>query len=187
MIDQCPDDSTRNFFKSKNIVQAVRQPNNILRQLTSAKFDDKFTKSKPAGTFKCQDKSCKICRLYLQECRKVTGQNGIEWIIPSHITCHSQMVIYFLTCLGCGVYSKVGKTNCLRPRTNNHISECISGVTSDRFDRHVYNCKKDHIQPVFILNVLMEVDNYDKLLVYEDYFHKQGFDVCNRKKATAPV
>ena len=187
MIDQCPDDSTRNFFSSKHIVQAVRQPNNILRQLTSAKFDDQMTKTRPAGTFKCKDKSCKICALYLEECSKVTGQNGVEWVISSHITCHSQMVIYFLTCLGCGTFSKVGKTNCLRPRTNNHISEGISGITTDIFDRHVHNCKKDHREPLFKLNVLMEVDNYDKLLVYEDYFHKQGFDVCNRRKATATV
>ena len=97
------------------------------------------------------------------------------------------MVIYFLTCLGCGTFSKVGKTNCLRPRTNNHITEGKSGITTDIFDRYVYNCKKDHEEPLFKLNVLMEVDNYDKLLVYEDYFHKQGFDVCNRRKATATV
>ena len=149
MIDKCPDDSTRNFFKTKQVVQAVRQPNNILRQLTSAKFDSRKTDVKPAGTFKCNDKKCKICALYLQECNKVMGHNGLEWEIPSYITCNSRMVIYFLTCLGCDVYSKVGKTNCL--------------------------------------HVLMEVDNYDKLLVYEEYFHKQGFDVCNRWKAAMPV
>ena len=33
----------------------------------------------------------------------------------------------------------------------------------------------------------MEVDNYDKLLIYEDYFHKQGFDNSNRYKATAQI
>ena len=187
MIDKCPDDSTRNFFKTKQVVQAVRQPNNILRQLTSAKFDSRKTDVKPAGTFKCNDKKCKICALNLQECNKVMGHNGLEWEIPSYITCNSRMVIYFLTCLGCDVYSKVGKTNCLRPRTNNHISESLSGITTDTFDRHVFNCKKDHLEPTFKLNVLMEVDNYDKLLVYEEYFHKQGFDVCSRWKAAMPV
>ena len=187
MIDKCPDDSTRNFFKTKQVVQAMRQPNNILRQLTSAKFDSRKTDVKPAGTFKCNDKKCKICALYLQECKKVMGHNGLEWEIPSYITCNSRMVIYFLTCLGCDVYSKVGKTNCLRPRTNNHISESLSGITTDTFDRHVFNCKKDHLEPTFKLNVLMEVDNYDKLLVYEEYFHKQGFDVCSRWKAAMPV
>ena len=70
---------------------------------------------------------------------------------------------------------------------NNHISESKSGKTTDTFDKHVYNCKKDHVDPVFLVYVLLEVDDYDKLLVYEDYFHKQGFDTDNRKKASAPV
>ena len=186
MIDQCPDDGTRKFFQSKEIVQAVRQPNNILRQLTSAKFDSRKTIPKPHGTFKCKNSKCKICTLYLQECTTVTGQNGFEWTTQSHITCHSQMVLYYLICLGCGL-SYVGKTNCLRERTNNHISESKSGNTSDRFDQHVFDCKTDHEEPLFKLYGLMEVDNYDKLLVYEDFLHKQGFDHCNRKKATAIV
>ena len=70
---------------------------------------------------------------------------------------------------------------------NNHISESKSGETTDVFDKHVFLCKTDHIEPVFKLNVLMEVDDYNKLLVYEDFFHKQGFDTLNRKKAAATV
>ena len=75
----------------------------------------------------------------------------------------------------------------MRPRINNHISESKSGDTTDIFDKHVFLCKKDHTEPVFKLNILMEVDDYDKLLVYEDFFHKQGFDTLNRKKAAATV
>ena len=79
----------------------------------------------------------------------------------------------------------MGKTNVLRDRTNNHISDSKSGATTDTFDKHVFKCKKDHKEPLFKLNVLMEVNHYDKLLVYEEFFHKQGFDTINRKKATA--
>ena len=185
MIEQCPDQSTKSFFENKDIVQAVRQPPSILRQLTTAKFDTEMIQGKPKGTFKCSHSGCKICNLYLEECETVTGFNDVIWHINSHITCHSRMVLYFLTCLGCSKVSKVGKTNHMRPRVNNHISESKSGDTTDIFDKHVFSCKKDHIEPVFKLNVLMEVDNYDKLLVYEDYFHKMGFDTMNRKKAAA--
>ena len=121
----------------------------------------------------------------MEECQTVTGSNGQIWKIQSRITCHSRLVIYFLTCLGCGECTKVGKTNVLRVRTNNHISDSKSGATTDVFDKHVFQCKKNHKEPLFKLNVLMEVNHYDKLLVYEDYFHKQGFDTINRKKATA--
>ena len=187
LIENCPDQSTKEFFQTKDFVQAVRQPANILRQLTRAKFDSEKTDQSLAGTFKCKNTGCKICRLYLEECEMVTGNNGVIWHIKSHITCHSRMVLYFLTCLGCNKVSKVGKTNCMRPRMNNHISESKSGETTDVFDKHVFLCKKDHIEPVFKLNVLMEVDDYNKLLVYEDFFHKQGFDTLNRKKAAATI
>ena len=187
LVEKCPDQSTREFFETKDIVQAVRQPPSILRQLTTAKFDSEKIHQKRVGTFKCGHEGCKICKLYLEECDTVTGNNGVIWRINSHITCHSRFVLYFLTCLGCNQESKVGKTNHMRPRINNHISEAKNGNTTDIFDKHVFACKKDHIEPVFKLNVLMEVDNYDKLLVYEDYFHKQGFDTMNRKKAAANV
>ena len=96
------------------------------------------------------------------------------------------MVLYYLKCLGCGL-TYVGKTNCLRLRTNNHISESKSGKTTDKFDQHVFECKTDHQEPLFQLFVLMEVDSYDKLLIYEEYLHKQGFDDFNRRKATAAI
>ena len=186
LIENCPDQSTKDFFRSKDIVQSLRQPPNILRQLTSAKFDSNMISSDLApGAYKCKHPGCKICAMYLEECQTVTGNNDVVWHIQSRITCHSRKVVYYLICLGCDKFSKVGKTNCLRDRTNNHISESKSGETTDIFDRHVYSCKKDHLEPLFKLYVLMEVNHYDKLLVYEDFFHKQGFDVCNRKKAAA--
>ena len=185
LIDQCPDQETRDFFKSKDIIQAVRQPPNILRQLTSAKFDSEKVLPDSPGTYKCNNSGCKICVLYMEECQSVTGSNGTTWQIQSRITCHSRLVIYYLTCLGCGKCTKVGKTNVLRDRTNNHISDSKSGATTDTFDKHVFKCKKNHKEPLFKLNVLMEVNHYDKLLVYEEFFHKQGFDTINRKNATA--
>ena len=187
MVDNCPDEETRTFFQSKQIVQAVRQPQNILRQLTSAKFETLTSPNKPNGTFKCANPKCKLCRNYLVECDQVIGANQRTWHIPNHITCHSKNVLYYLVCLGCRSYSKVGKTNVLRNRTNNHISMSKSGQTTDTFDKHVFSCKKDHLDPTFLLYVLMEVDHYDKLLPYEDFFHKQGFDTDNGKKASAPT
>ena len=186
MIEQCPDENTRKFFQSKQVVHAARQPPNILRQLTTARFDTQKLNPKPPGIFRCNNGQCKICTMYLQECTAVTGKNGYHWTIQSHLTCHSQMVLYYHICLGCGL-SYVGKTNCFRERTNNHISESKSGKTTDRFDLHIFKCKTNHLEPLFKTFILMEVNHYDKLLVYEDYLHKQGFDDFNRKKAAATV
>ena len=68
---------------------------------------------------------------------------------------------------------------------NVHISSSKNGNTTNRFDTHVFTCKPDHLDPLFSIQVLLETRDYEKLLVYEDMFHKKGFDICNRSKASA--
>ena len=189
LLDSCPDEETRNLFAQKQVIHAMKQPPNILRQVTSAKFFGSNTSSlqKQNGIFRCSEKRCKIHRGYLMECSEFKVANGSTWHVSSHITCDSKFVVYFQVCNGCDSFSSVGKTNNLRKRTNVHISSCKSGKTTDLFDKHVYACKKDHADPVFKLYVLLELNSYDKLRVYEDNFHKKGFDTLNRYKASATV
>ena len=86
--------------------------------------------------------------------------------------------------MGCHAYSYLGMTNVLRKRMNSHISESKNGITMNVFDKHVYECKENHAEPLFKCHVLMQLNDYDKLRVYEDNFHKQGFDVANKGKAS---
>ena len=97
LIERCPDDSTRHKFRDKKIVQAYRQPPNLLRTLTSAKF---FTnpKSQENGIFKCNRPNCNICRFYLVACKNFVTSNGYDWEVRSHITCSSMKVLYFQKC-----------------------------------------------------------------------------------------
>ena len=73
----------------------------------------------------------------------------------------------------------------LRKRTNNHISCGKSGKSKNRANRHFFECNKEHQEPLFQLYVLLELNDYDKLRVYEDDFHKRGFDTCNRYKSSS--
>ena len=183
LLQNCPDMDTKKCFENKKIVMAYRQPPNILRELTSAKFDSVKIITKPKGIFKCNDKKCKICNLYMIECKSFKVADNETWEVPTHITCQSTKVLYFQICTGCDHESNVGKTNNLRYRINNHISSCRLGTSTDKFDNHVYHCKRDNNEPYFKLMVLMEVNEIEKLLIYEDYFHKRGFDTINRSRA----
>ena len=130
---------------------------------------------KPNGIFLCG-----ICNYHLQPCTSFMTSNGTEWTVQSHITCHSKFVIYFLKCLSCDettTYS--GRTNDLRKRTNNHITECRSGKNTDRFDRHVHNCNKRGTEPAFKMYVFIELMDITLLEEYEKYIHKSGFDTMN--------
>ena len=66
---------------------------------------------------------------------------------------------------------------------NNHITACRYGTSTDKFDNHVFKCinKNDHVakEPYFKIYAFMTVNNENKLLCYESYLHKMGFDTMN--------
>ena len=179
LLNDLTDERMKTAFQESKIVLALKQPPNLLRQLSKASFMP--TKVlKPNGIFLCGRSICDICKFYLQPCTSFMTSNGVEWTVQSHITCQSKFVIYFLKCLSCEektTYS--GRTNALRGRTNNHISECRSGITTDRFDRHVYQCNKRGTEPAFKMYVFIELMNVNLLEEYEKYIHKMGFDTMN--------
>ena len=156
--------------------------------LTTAQFNDNdLQTSKENGVFKCKRSNCYICKDYLVEGKFVLLENNKVWEVRSHITCNSKNVLYFQRCIFCdGNCSNIGKTNNFRFRTNVHISSCRLGDKTDDFDRHVYNCNKDPHKkkkgPFFKLWALMEVDDFSKLITYENYLHRCGYDTINRGK-----
>ena len=189
MIERCPDDTTKRSFQNKKVIEAFWQPLNLQRLLTSAKFEEHQQSGKENGIFKCSDKKCKICISYLQQCKSFRVENGTEWQVKSHLTCHSLNVIYFQRCIFCNRVSNIGKTNIFRKRTNVHISSCRTGRTSDKFDKHVFECDKvkNPEGPFFKIWILMELDDYSKLITYENHFHRLGFDTINYGKPEWPT
>ena len=136
------------------------------------------------GIFKCKDKRCKICRLYLQECTFFQTANDTKWEVRSQISCNSRNVVYYLICCFCNTVSYVGKTDDLRARTNNHITGCRYGKVTDQFDLHVHTCGKkrnsNFSEPNFRLFVFMKMNDYNKLRNYERIFHQRHYDTLNR-------
>ena len=168
-------------FENVKFVQALKQPPNLLRSLSNSRFITN-TQTKRVGVYKCTDKKCKICCLYLQEGPTIVMSNGKVWEIRSSPGCHSLNVIYFLVCAFCNRESKIGKTDNLRDRTNNHKTGCRHGTQSDDFDNHVYSCgklnedttkeAKKAKEPFFKLYVMLECNSYHKLLDYEKKLKK---------------
>ena len=175
-------------FENVQFVQAFKQPPNLLRTLSSSKFI-KSIETQEAGTTKCSDKRCKICRLYLEEESTITMANGTIWEIRSRPNCNSLNIIYYLICSFCSYESYLGKTDDTRERTNNHISDCRHGTGGD-FDKHVFSCgrlaeikdikERNKKEPFFKLHIMLECNDYQKLLDYERKFQNSGMDTMNR-------
>ena len=169
----------RDAFKDTKIVQCYTQTPNLLQILSSSRFSSNSSMDKKEnGVFKCKSSKCEICKFgYLQEGKSFIASNGQTWDVKCHITCQSLNVLYFLMCNFCLAETKLGKTDNLRSRTNNHRYGCREGKGSDIFDNHVYNCKGPSLQePLFRMYVLMTCSSYDKLLNIERRLHLKGFD-----------
>ena len=182
LIENAVDDRVRSAFDNTKVVLALKQPPNLLRQISQAAFTTITTDPLPPGIYLCNRPNCFICKYYLQPCTSFITSNGTEWFIRSVITCNSKHVIYFLKCLSCNentTYS--GKATIMRFRTNNHISECGSGNSDDRFDKHVFSCNKNHTRPAFKMYVFLEVFDISLLDAYEKYIHSCNHDTMNRK------
>ena len=171
------DEDINNVFGNTKIVLAQKQTPNLLRILSRPKINT----TPENGIFKCKNEQCKLCELYIQECKSFELSNKFNWTVKCRITCHSKNVIYFLACNNCDC-TYIGKTNELRKRMNNHISESRHGNTKNILDKHVFNCLgPDKIEPYFRIYVLLEVNDPSKLLTYESNFHNKGFDTMNKK------
>ena len=176
-------------FGETQTVLALKQPPNLLRHLTRAKFTSNHIIQNPStlpnGLFKfeCKDKRCNLCKMYIQECKSFTTANGFIWNILCHINCKSKNVLYHLKCCSCNERtSSTGKTNDFRLRMNNHISSCRLGTSSDTFDNHVFKCRAENnysLEPYFKIYAFMEIADERLLLTYESYLHKKGYDSMN--------
>ena len=180
LITNSKDDRIKMAFKDVKFVHAFRQPPNLLRLLSNSTFLSQSNDMK-SGLFKCTDKRCKICKLYLQEGTYFVTANGTTWTIKCNITCRSKNVLYWLLCRFCLKVSNTGKTDDLRIRTNNHISACRHGNSTDEFDNHVHNCGSEMslVEPYFKLYAFMTLKNYNNLRNYERKLHMEGHDTIN--------
>ena len=178
-------------FDGCSTMIAYKQPPNLLRQLTKASFTTPSTviQPRPNGLYRCSRRNCKLCRLYIQECTSFVCSNGQTWEIRSHITCHSINALYYLKCVWCDeeveTETYTGKTNDIRLRMNNHMSSCKTGNGTDKFDRHVYNCRQKHPnsrEPWFQVYAFFTVKDPDLLPAYEKHLHRLGLDTFNRLK-----
>ena len=107
----------------------------MYRELASSRFISSFKSIRKPGTYKCSDKSCKICQNYLNETYEFTTLNGQIWKIHREIDCDLVNVIYYLKYKMCNekeIYTgkTIGdKTKGFKVRINQHISDCGRGFS----------------------------------------------------------
>ena len=109
------DTKLRKLINSETFLSSKRQPQNLKRLLTRARFDDmdkQFTVSK------CNDSRCATCPyIYVGEGMEIP--NGQKLFANANMTCKSRNLIYCIKCNGCQqIY--IGQTGNLNERVRIH-------------------------------------------------------------------
>ena len=82
--------------------------------MTRARFNTEINAfQQQNGLFKCIDKRCKICSLYILEGHSLIMSNNMRWELQSHVSCRSINVIYYLKYNMCNVCKCGLKNKCL--------------------------------------------------------------------------
>ena len=176
-------------FKNKNVILSQKQPKNLFRLLTRARFNTEINAfGQQNGLFKCIDNVCKICSLYVVEGESLIMSNNMRWELRSHVTWRSINIIYYLRCNMCKKKETyIGKTvgdNIVgfKSKINEQVSGSRTRVSTCKFPIHVYKCglkNKSLNEPFFEINVMMKRKRNNQLETYENYFHKKVYDTIN--------
>jgi ribosomal protein S19 len=90
-------DETSNIFKNTKIRQSKKQPKNLKKLLTKAKFETEKTKKE---IIRCNRPRCKTCPDLIVG-TDIKMENGQTFTINDTMTCTSKNLIYMLLCNGC--------------------------------------------------------------------------------------
>ena len=124
-------DHLKNLFTNSNIILAQKQPKNLLRLLSKARFNtdtNNFIQLK--GLFKCTDKRCKICLLYVNEGNSFVMSNNMRWELRSHVTCRDINVIYYLKCNMCKYNHETKRQSAIRVLCNHFHKKVMILLTA---------------------------------------------------------
>ena len=140
ILDNVPivkeDDKMRNILSKYNLIKNKRQPYNLKRLLTKAKFTSNTT---PKVT-KCNKPTCGLC-IHLLEGNSFTFQCGTNFKIHENMLCDVKNVVYIMICRGCGE-EYIGETgNLLRQRVTVHNQQIRDPRTRIlKVSEHIANC-----------------------------------------------
>ncbi|OOY72080.1 GIY-YIG nuclease family protein [Solemya velum gill symbiont] len=107
----------KQLVKAEDIIKSRRQPRNLKKYLTRAKFETK--ESSDFSVEKCGDSRCGTC-YFLETGKTKTFKNGKIFHIRSNMTCKSRNLIYCITCPTCdeNYIGQTGNSLCERVRVH---------------------------------------------------------------------
>ena len=158
------------LLQNTTVINSKRQPHNLKRILTRAKFSINHIQG---GSFKCNDKRCGTCQNIEETTSiKITATDEI-FQIRKPMNCKPKTVLYIITCKNCKA-QYTGKTNTtLAKRTTVHRSQIKNKEYRKLgLSKHLEECNnKCEVKDMFSIVPFYKInDNESETLVKEQYF-----------------
>ena len=147
------DEKMRNILSKHKIMKSKRQPYNLKRLLTKAKF----TSNDTCEVRKCTRPNCGLCT-YLLVGNSFAFNCGMNFKIHENMSCDVKNVIYVMKCRGCGD-EYIGKTgNYLRKRVTVHNQQIRDPRTRMlQVSAHIDTCANNIFPKILHFPVLQNV------------------------------
>ena len=146
------DSQMKSVLKNYKIIKSKRQPPNLKRLLTKAKFEEMSSTPK---VYRCNRPNCGLCK-YLIKGDRFTFKCGKTTKINQNTSCDAKNVIYTIICNGCNE-EYIGETKELRKRMTVHRQHIRDpNVRKLRVSGHIDQCTsvepKFRVFPIFRMN-----------------------------------
>ena len=134
-------------------IKSKRQPANLKRMLTKARFDEQ---EQEHTVSKCERSNCGLCP-HLLEGNTFSFTNGKSFTIKTSMSCDVQNVIYVMRCCGCQK-EYIGETGeFLRKRMTVHRQQIRDSNTRMLFvSEHIDTCAREK-NPAFTVFPMLKL------------------------------
>ena len=148
------------ILKKYKIIKSKRQPDNLKKILTRARFDENVIES---SVSKCGRSNCGLCE-YLLEGNCFNFRNGKTFRVCTSMSCETQNVIYVIRCCGCAK-EYIGETgDSLRKRMTLHRQHIKDKSVRVLFvSEHISTCATS-LKPQFKVFPLLKIHSDNLLL-----------------------
>ena len=169
-------------MKEIKILPSRRQPENLKRILTRAKFETNYTTSTEPKISRCNDPRCQTCKEILVGSRVPIGpkEKRITFSIKTRMNCGVRDLLYVLTCNACKENYIGESEDTLRHRAAVHRNQ-IAQAQYRKLNVSNHNCAKD-VSPMFTICPFYKLHNQDDISrkEKEEYFIQKFKPSMNR-------
>ena len=152
----------RELNKTK-LIPSKRQPVNLKRILTRAKFSSQVTVDDTPKVTKCRDERCKTCeQLVVCSQIEINKQSRLLFNIKNEMNCSVRDFIYIISCNGCNEKYIGESGDTLRHRTNLHRNQISLPQYRKLFvSKHIWECARTKT-PMFNICPFFKLHNQDE-------------------------